>query len=223
MSKFQYGGFISYRHGDPDDPYDALNSFAQQVKEALASELRTQCGKDVYFDVERMKGGFILNPVLGNSICKSVCMVIIFVRDYLSLDKPYCAAELWTMLQCEQERFQKLGIDPTVAQKGHIVTLAYRNPDLVPDILKQRIFYDFSGHTAADIPLRLNKNYANIFVEIATYIADLYEEIEHKEADLCKGCEARAIPDLSDPAANQPVLDFIRQHRKKRTPQMAQS
>ncbi|GEM_PF-1544838 len=221
MSKFQYGGFVSYRHGDPDDPYDALNSFAKQVKEALASELKTQ-GKDVYFDLERMKGGFVLNPVLGSSVCKSVCMIVIFVRDYLSLDKPYCAAELWTMLQCEQERFQKLGIDPATAQRGHIVTLAYRNPDLVPDILKKRIFYDFSGHTAADLPLRLNKDYAKVFVEIATYIADLYDEIEHQEAAICKDCDQRTMPDLDDPVANMPVLDFIRQHRKKRAPLMAQ-
>ncbi|MEO6760571.1 MAG: toll/interleukin-1 receptor domain-containing protein, partial [Saprospiraceae bacterium] len=119
MSKFLYGGFVSYRHGDPEQEDDDLTSFANQVKDAFVSELRTQ-GLEVFFDIERMKGGYILNPVLGASLCKSVCMIVIFVRDYMSLTKPYCAAELWTMLQCEQERFQKLGIDPTKAQKGHI-------------------------------------------------------------------------------------------------------
>jgi TIR domain len=221
MSTFQFGGFVSYRHGDPNDPDDALNSFAKQVRDALSSELRTQ-GKKIFFDEAHMKGGYILNATLGQSICQSVCMIVIFVRDYLSHHNPYCAAELMTMLACEKERFSKLGIDPDKAQKGHIITLAYRNPDLVPDILKERVFYDFSDHTTADLPLRLNKNHADKFVEISSYIADLYEEMEDHQADLCADCQDKMIPKQSDQAEFQPILDFIMQHRKKRPPLKAQ-
>jgi hypothetical protein len=221
MSSFQYGGFVSYRHGDPDDPDDALNSFARQVKEALSSELRTQ-GKKIFFDEDHMKGGYILRPTLGQSICQSVCMIVIFVRDYLSPQNPYCAAELRAMLACEAERFKKLGIEESEATKGHVITLAYRNPDLVPKVLKDRIFHDFSEHTTADIPLRLNKNHASKFVEIASYIADLYEEMEDQQADLCAGCNQQTIPNQDSPVDFQPVLDFIAQHRIKRKPQKAQ-
>ncbi len=222
MSKFEYGGFISYRHGDPDDPLDALNSFAQQVKDALASELRTQ-GKSVFFDEERIKGGHVLKPILGSNICKSVCLIVILVRDYLSADKPYCAAELWTMLRCEEARLKKLGLKPDLAKEGHIITLAFRNPDLVPDILQERRYYNFAKHTTADVPLRQDKDYAKIFVEMAEYIVDLYEGIEHLEAELCQDCDQHTLPDLNDPVACKPILDFIHQHRKKRSPQQAQA
>lgn len=218
MRGFQHSCFISYRHGDPNDPYDALNSFAQQVRDALASELRTQLNKPVFFDVERLKGGYFLNASIGESLCQSVCLVVIFVRDYLNEEKPYCAAELQAMLACESTRFGHLGINPAEAKKGHIITIAYRNPDLVPDVLKKRIFYDFSKHTVADQALRLNPKYADTFVEIAGLIADLYEEMQQEEQHLCRNCAHVVIPDFNDTQASAGVLDFIRTHRKKRAP-----
>ena len=92
MSGFQHSCFISYRHGDPNDEFDALNNFAQQVRDALASELKAQLNKPVFFDIERLKGGYFLNATIGESLCKSVCMIVIFVRDYLNEEK--------TILRC---------------------------------------------------------------------------------------------------------------------------
>lgn len=214
MNGFQNSCFVSYRHGDPDDRDDLLNSFAAQVKDLLAEELRA-FNKPVFFDEERIKGGFVLNPILGSAICKSVCSVVIFVRDYLSKQNPYCAAELMAMLNCESDRLTKLGIQPELAQHRQIITIILRDPDLLPDELGKRKFYDFSKFSLQRKPLRDYEDYSSKFKEMARFIRDWYDTMEDEEAALCQHCDQISLPDLTDQIAVTSVLDFIQQNRKK--------
>ena len=214
MSGFQNSCFISYRHGNPEDRDDLLNSFATQVKDLLAEELWA-FHKPVFFDEERIKGGYVLNPVLGSAICKSVCSVVIFVRDYLSKQNPYCAAELMAMLECESGRLAKLGIEPEQAQHRQIITIILRDPDLLPDELDKRKWYDCSKFGLQRKPLRDYEKYEPYFKEIAKFIRDWYDTVEEDETVLCQHCDQVRLPDLTDPAAAAPVLDFIRRNQKK--------
>ncbi len=220
---FQHACFLSYRNGDRNDPLDLLNNFAEQIYEALSSELRTQLDLDepIFWDVQSLQGGYILNPHIASAICQSTCMIIIFTRNYLSEKNLFCAAEFYGMLECEANRFQKMNlVNPN---KGMIISIALRNPNLVPDILRKRLFYDFSKFTLADIQIRQNPNYVSKIQEIAQFIAQWHDEMQPLENDLCSNCPAYRLPDIDTNEGRQIIMDFIRQHRKLHVPMLQQS
>ncbi len=222
MTKFKHGCFISYRNGNKDDKLDLLNSFAEQICDALETELRTQLdNKPVFLDKRSLQGGYILNPTIAGSICRSVCMVVIFTRNYLSEDKLFCASELYAMLECEKARHETIGI--ANPDKSFIITIVLRNPDHVPKILEKRLFYDFSPFTLAEEQIRLNPNYAATIAKIASYIADCFEEMEGHERKICQGCEQFSMPDVDEVDGKKIILDFIGKHKKKFDAQLIQS
>jgi hypothetical protein len=216
MSEFQYSGFVSYRNGIKDED-DILNSFAKQFYTALRSELKSQLDiDDVFLDIYHLEGGGILNAKISKGICTSVCHIVVFTRNYLSKKKMYCAAELMGILECEKKRFEILGWDnPT---KGFIFPVILRNPDKLPDILRQnRIFYDFSKYTLADIELKRNPIYVEKFKELAALIADLYEDMENEKNKIIDTCNNFEIRDINNPKQITEIQAFIEKHSIKIT------
>ena len=211
MSKFQYSGFISYRNGRKNED-DLLNSFAKQFYIALRSELKAQIDiDDLFLDIHHLPTGAILNATISKGICTAVCYIVIFTRNYLSKSKLYCAAELMGMLECEKKRLALLGWENP--SKGFVFTVVLNSPDRLPNVLKEnRIYYDFSQFTLAEIELKRNPKYVEKFKELATAIADLYEEMEDVKAEILVKCNDFAIKDVNEEKQVLEIEDFINKH-----------
>lgn len=207
---FQHSCFISYRNGSRND---LLDTFATQIHEALHSELESQLDEmTVFLDREVLEGGQVLHIKVGGALCRSICMVIIFTRNYLSEKKLFCAAELYAMLQCEESRFEKIKQDNF--ENGLIITIALRNSDKIPDILRERLFYDFSKYTLSEAPIKANPNYNSQIQKIANYIAERYDEMKKNEAELCEPCKDFTLPDIFSKLGKSLMADFVNKHRK---------
>ena len=214
MTDFEYSAFLSYRNGKKDTD-DLLNSFIKQFYDALLSELRTQTdGLDLFLDIYQLEGGTILNAKIGNGICKSVCYIPVFTRNYLSTKKMYCAAELMGILEMEEKRIKLLGWENE--DRSFIFPVILRNREKLPDILgENRIFYDFSDFTLSDEELKKNGVYVNKFKELANSIGDLYELMENQSEEILKECETFKIRDINNEHHKVEIEAFIKKHTEK--------
>ena len=214
MTDFEYSAFLSYRNGKKDTD-DLLNSFIKQFYDALQSELKTQTdGLDLFLDIYQLEGGTILNAKIGNGICKSVCYIPVFTRNYLSTKKMYCAAELMGILEMEEKRIKLLGWENE--ERSFIFPVILRNREKVPDILgENRISYDFCDFTLSVEELKKNGVHVNKFKELANSIADLYELMENESEEILKECETFKIRDINNKDHKAEIQAFIKQHSKR--------
>ncbi len=215
---FQHACFISYRNKDK-----LLNEFAQQIFEALKSELDTYFEEDtpIFFDKEELQGGHILHAKINGAICRSVCMIVIFTSNYLSKKKWFCALELYGMLQCEAARMEVMKIKKP--EYSLIIPIVLRSPEYLPNILTKRLYYDFSKFTLMEADIIANENYVNKIKEIAAYIHESYQEMKDFENDICTACEQFALPDTETAAGKQLISDFIQLNQKPYVPKLLPS
>ena len=71
--------FISYCHSTED----LMSRFMKELVRALNSSLDPYMDLKVCIDDERLRPGYRYNEALVDDICKSLCMVSVFVPKYL--------------------------------------------------------------------------------------------------------------------------------------------
>jgi hypothetical protein len=224
---FQHLCFISYRNGDRDDRegtdprrrdiQDTLNAFANDLRNELKRELLTHVNprKCLIFldqDSECLTEGDHLLNTFGQAICKSVCMIVIFTRHYLDQKHLTCAAELEGMIRRLNDRCQKAGL-PANQYNTWIATAVFREEERVPAILKEHLWYDFTGYANSSQPLRDNPTYQGYIKNLAKKIADFYEALDDSDsnADFCADCDTFAL--LNPETDRDALLSFVKKHK----------
>ncbi|MBI5368959.1 MAG: toll/interleukin-1 receptor domain-containing protein [Planctomycetes bacterium] len=163
---FKYGCFISYRHAEPWP----TGVFIEQLFQALKGEVKAETDLDVFRDVDRMKGGAILEPSITEALRDSVCMVLVYTPPYFSLEHTYCAREYKAMLALEQHRLPG-------TTNGLIIPVVYRGLKRFPKELQGRKRLDLSSPTLMAADLNTQPSFLSCVHEIAEYAADRLEEL----------------------------------------------
>jgi hypothetical protein len=180
---FEYACFISYRNGKKvdDTPVDdLLNTFANQVFDALESELNAYLDFDdlVFLDIKKLNPGEFIIPVISKALNKSVCMILIYTPNYFSENKMYCSCECKGMLDIEIKRKSLLSIDPTI---GLIITIVLRGVKQLPDYLRKRIWFDFTPYDmSVKEEIKKHPKFNSSIKEIAEQIYNIHQVLKHK-------------------------------------------
>ncbi len=178
---FEHSCFISYRHPN----HQLGRRIVNELYEGLCSELELMTDKDVYLDLEGLRGGDLYNEALARELFHSVCMIVIYVPSYFSLDHTYCAREYKAMEDLEEERFKLLS-NPADKVKGLIIPIVFRGVDRIPDTIKsRRQYYDFSGFLASDVELHKHYKYSAGIKNVAQDVFERCNIFELLGSDPC--------------------------------------
>lgn len=185
---FKYACFISYRHS----PDPGVQRLYQSFQRELASQVALYLPIEVYLDTERLRGGDFFNKELAFALCRSVCMISLYIPYYFDTSHPYTAREYQAMVNLEKQR---LSCMPTTAQrKGLIIPVVIRGtpPD---EITKEREFYTLDLLTPVDLTRR---NTREKLKKVARDIFDRHEAFRMAGIDPCNHCEDFDFPGDSD-------------------------
>jgi hypothetical protein len=187
---FEYSCFISYRHYTGDLGI----SFIEEFHKALSDELELRTEKKVFIDRERLKPGYFYNEVLAESLCRSVCLIVIFSPTYFDIAHTYCAREYKAMEKLEKERL-KLLANPTKPKHGLIIPVIFRGGDQLPAKIKNRIHYaDFQSFSMRGPKMQEHGDFAPKIEEIADYIYNCCLAFDSLPVDPCINCSGFTLP-----------------------------
>ena len=195
----QYSCFVSYRH---TTGYKGKN-YTERIVEDLKAELELRIAREVYRDVERLKGAEFYKEALASAICRSVCMVVLFWPGYFSSEHTFCAREFKAMEDLEKRRLALLPEEER--DKSLIIVLALRGFDQIPQEIKGiRLCKDFEAHTMK-YNMRSNAGFQRDIFEIGAYIAERVRAFQRFCPDVFTGCESFALP------PEQHILPWLQQ------------
>ena len=193
--EFKYDCFISYRNGKQTD--DLLNSFAEELHDALESEFAAYVDGKPEFFYDKLcleEGMFIVNEI-KRALRNSIFMLLIYTPNYLG-GSLYCASELYYMLEVEKKRLEKLS-EKGVADVSMIIPIILRGEvDDLPEILTRNgrlvneDFAKFALHQVTGRKLKETEEYGEVirkFVRNVFY--SCHEKVrsalnEHDDDDL---------------------------------------
>jgi hypothetical protein len=186
----KYSCFISYRH-------DSV-AIAKEFQDALESELSLLINLPVYRDEDRLQAGQFFNKALANALCRSACMVMIYIPRYFELASPYCAREYKAMVQLESQRLANLKRIGNVNPNGFIIPVAYRGHDFLPKQIKNnRQCHNFEPYFLGGKTQKNNRNYLLAVKDIANYIFQRCQDLNSLPSDPCGRCGSFVIPNKS--------------------------
>lgn len=186
--------FISFRHGEQE----LTQRFVSELHSGICGELEAQLGRDVgvFIDQERLKGGDFFNEAIGEHLCASSCLVLVYTPSYFDLARTYCAREYKAMLDLERVRLRLLGegLDRT---HGLVVPVIFRGEKLLPPEIKgHRQCYDFADFLLVDRKLQKHSRYAGVIREMAEYIAERHRALSAVVEENCAGFRLPAEADI---------------------------
>ncbi len=225
MSKFEYACFISYRNGREAE--DRLNTFTRVLADEIIksveaflpdNSIQENSGKFVFLDKDVFQD-FDFDPkVLGAGLCKSICWVVIYTRNYFS-GSLWCASEYHGMLQIESERLTNLGLEKNPDFGFVAPILLTGDPEEMPANLRSRSrhFFDFRR-------LFLRKSFENDddFTDKLTDMLDkigrVHKVILTKKVELCGSCEGFSLVDVRTEQGRQEIAAFVEKINKPPQP-----
>lgn len=179
---FQFSCFISYRRdfGDSD--------FLRKFKDAIRTAGLKATNKEVFFDDNSIDWGKEFDEKICESIFTSYFFVPMYHYHYLSLDKMWCARELFLAIQFEnkiRERIKDFCFILPIIDSGEASDMpnciGSKNAKQI-----QRIKHIFSKKNSKayidfveDVHLILLKNYKLIQGDISFY--DVFKEMEYPD------------------------------------------
>lgn len=184
--KFEYACFISYSHANQN----LVLGFMAQFKAALAASLEPLVDLPVFFDQERLQGGYLYNEALASALCQSACMVAIYSPVYER--RPYCGREFEAMVRLETNRLALAGV---ARGRGLIIPVVLRGfEDLPPRIKDERHAVDFSRFTLADRDVGRNRDFVSKVELIAQQIYGHCKALTPVESEACIECNTFRLP-----------------------------
>jgi hypothetical protein len=128
---FEHACFISYRHSRVPGVQKTYETF----RDALDNQVGLYLPIRVYLDTGRISGGDFFNKELAFALCRSVCMISLYVPYYFDTNQTYCAREYQAMVRLEKQRL--LAMPKDAQGKGLIIPIVIRGtpPD---EITKER-------------------------------------------------------------------------------------
>jgi hypothetical protein len=187
---FEYACFISYCHGQ----HEILKEFIKQFKEALEAELEMLVREGVYVDDDRLKPGYPYNENLARAICRSVCMIVIYVPKYERQE--YCVREFEGMRLLAQKRRQLLGAAND--NRDFIIPVILRGDDDIPDRIKQHVHYANFAKFSLAMPEMVTKEFSDEVRKIAQVVYQWYRDLEKVPNDPCAECNQFSLPLAAD-------------------------
>ncbi len=187
---FDYPCFISHVHGK----HELVKSFLEELKKALGSYLEPYFEKEPYIDEEGLSPGSRFNERLAEAICRSVCMIVVYVPKY---DRhTYCLREYTAMEMLEERRLTLLGAE-AARGCGLIIPIILRGEkDDLPEKIRDHIhFCDFSKFSTASPDISANQEYVEKINKIAKYIYEQFKKFEDAGVDTCTDCHTFELPD----------------------------
>ena len=169
----RYSCFISYYH---HTEYSLLlDRFISELTDALRSSLAALfTDLTVYRDEDRLQPGYDYNHALAQSICESVCMIVIYGPPYA--ERSYCIREFMAMEQIEAQRSRKIG-SAWPREYRLIIPILFRGKaeELPPKIREHRQFCDFRKFSTSDRKIIEDERYVKKIDQIAEYIYQVYK------------------------------------------------
>ena len=189
---FEWACFISYPHAGGD----MVKNFAEQLARALENEIGAYfADQPVFMDKQRINAGFDYNHELSKAICKSVCMIVVYVPAYQ--EKTYCLREFLAMEAIADKRRQLLGPDYKGTHRMIIPFLLRGDPKNLPPKIHGIQYVDFSKFTTATLDITKLPEFTEVIKNIVKEIYRLYEEIRDLNIEDCDSfdvpSEAEAI------------------------------
>ena len=185
---FSYACFISYRHSSPLEV-----RFAERLHRALDTELPARIPLKAYRDDRGLRSGDFIDPAIGRALYESVCLVLVYTRQYFDLEKTYCAREYYAMQQLENERLRHLS--GSNGPHGLIIPIILNSEECVPAVVRQRKYYDFHKYGLWRREIFNDSVYGPIIREIAKDVANRYDEFKRCGVDVCSDAPAYELPD----------------------------
>jgi hypothetical protein len=185
---FDKSCFISYRQRPVEEYKETIADFHQ----VLETELLYKINLDPYVDPQRADNDFV-NRALAATLCKSVCMVVLYIPTYFDLNYYSCAREYKAMEDLEEERMALLG-HTNKKTHGLIIPVIYRGWDDFPAAIKnERTCYNIQPYTLGK-RIRNNRKVRVEFETIATYVYARYLELNAVRPDPCSNCPGFNYP-----------------------------
>jgi hypothetical protein len=196
-SGFKWSCFISHRSSQ----WPLMQWFINDFYESLSSEIELLIGNDlkVFLDMKCLKGGDNFEKVIAESLCKSLCMVMIYTPTYFNKNNRFCAREYRAMELLEQQRSIATG------NKGLIIPIVLRGAKYFPNEIKRQ-YYDFSEFALCPRKISRTTYYRKKLKEIAEIIFEIHTIFEKENTDFCRTCSSFALPNDNDPEIDRLVL-----------------
>lgn len=205
---FRYSCFISYRRSGQT----IVDRFVRDLREALSVELAPLLDLEVFDDTRSISGGEPWEEAIAEALCRSVVMIVVFTPTYLSESHTHGARELQAMLRLEAQRLQAVG---HAGQKGMIIPVVLRGPDLLPNELRERQGYNFDRFMTGDTKIYRSPGFHRSMREMASFIYEWHEVLRAAPDDLCADCNQFRLPSAEDVrpwlaalATSKPLLPF---------------
>ena len=100
---FSYACFISYKNLEHRANTEVLEGIVNRIH----METEMSVGLAPWHDQERLKTGYIFDTAIGEAICASICMVVLYTPPYRR--STYCRREFEAMESLAQRRRQIIG------------------------------------------------------------------------------------------------------------------
>lgn len=182
-----YSCFISYRNDNAQ--------IAKDFQEALEQELSLLLNLPIYRDEERLSGGDFYNTRIARALCRSACMVVLYIPRYFDESHTYCAREYRAMELLEEERIAS-GLP---AEHGLIIPIVYRGEKFLPPYIKnKRRYYDFEAFYLGGKTKKTKQEYLISVKDIAHYIFARCNDFNSLHLDPCSCCDSFDLPAESD-------------------------
>lgn len=224
MTKFEYACFISYRNSR--DPEGLLSAFSRQLCDALERTLDTYLYEDisrdeyrgmVFLDENVITTGDFIAPVMGKALCKSVCWLVVFTRNYLG-GSMWCASELCGMFHLEEKRFISLGVNNP--DFSFIIPILFKGEvSDMPDEIKRRAFEkDFKRFTLAVKDITQHPEFVESVELLADKIAKIQRTVLDCNVNICSDCHQFTLHDVNNLAGIEEVTKFVERVKKQTAP-----
>jgi hypothetical protein len=168
---FEYACFISYPHGQRE----LLRRMVEDLYEALSNEI--ECffrSKKIFLDEKELIGGD-RTETLAKSLCKSICMIVVFTPAYFDEEHTCCAREFKAMEKLEKARLKYLK-KSELDKSGLIIPIIFRGKiDDLPMEIRKRQYYFFADFLLSSEHICKHDKYAGQITEIAERIHKIYK------------------------------------------------
>lgn len=200
---FEYSCFISCFHVTRNELHERVIS---ELHKGLTLELESWREEKVFLDEARFLSNFSFDEKVASVLCRSACMVVIFMPRYFRSGNLYCAREFKAMELLEAERLRLLNCESR-KKHGLILPVVFRG-SLPARIGQGRTCFDFGDYVLASPELSRHPEYGARIKALAEYIAKRCEELE-KLPKFETSCEGFRLP------ADEEARSFIKEMQSK--------
>lgn len=204
---FKYACFISYRNIASSPIYNQrVREIYKNLKEEISQHLDIT---PVYLDEERLKPGDFITSDIATDLCQSVCMVMIYIPKYFSVEKLFCSREYRAMQNLEERRLEILGQHGNKKKYGLIFPIILRGKEDFPQIIQreERVTIFMDDISTDDID-------KSEIRRIAQAVKDRYDIFDSINVDWCSDCETFGLP---TEAEVKPWVETIINDKRKQT------